>query len=283
MPPTTLLDWLLRAYPASKRQTLKRMVESGRVQVNGRPATKLKTLLAPKDKVVVLDRPSIQKHQPSPENLPFAIVFEDADLLVVNKPAGLLTSTVPNEKRPTLLAAVRDYVAQTQRMANVGLIHRLDRDVGGLLVFSKNDSAYQSLKSQFFHHSVHREYRAIVHGVPKPPAGRIENRLVELANGSVRATRVPGKGQRAVTQYELRKSQGNRSLVKIVLHTGRKHQIRTHLASKGNPVVGDAVYGPDPEATRPMLAAVRLTLKHPRLGNELTFTAPIPEDFAIRE
>src|ERR1051325_11794745 len=113
------------------------------------------------------------------------IIYEDGDILVVNKPAGLLTSTVPREKRPTLLKMVREYVAQREPRARVGLIHRLDRDASGLLIFSKNDAAYRSLKTQFFHHEVERVYAVVVRGVPDPRAGRIESDLVERPDGTV--------------------------------------------------------------------------------------------------
>ena len=119
------------------------------------------------------------------------IIHEDADVLVVDKPAGLLTSTVPRERRPTLLKMVREYIERTDPRARVGLIHRLDRDASGLLIFSKNHQAYESLKRQFFKHTVDRIYLAVVHGKLNPPAGMIESRLVELPNGSVRASRRP--------------------------------------------------------------------------------------------
>ena len=211
------------------------------------------------------------------------IVYEDQDILVIDKPAGLLTSTVPREKRPTLLAQVREYVHRQDPRALVGLIHRLDREASGLLVFSKNDRAYRSLKSQFFHHTVMREYRAVVHGRPKPPAGRIESRLVERADGTVHSTRQHGKGQRAVSEYEVINSAGRLSLLRVILHTGRKHQIRVHLRERGNPVVGDILYGPQDGAVRLMLAATRLTFIHPRTGSEMTFRLPLPKEFAMKE
>jgi len=212
------------------------------------------------------------------------IVYEDDDILVVDKPAGLLTSTGPRERRPTLLARVQTHVAGNQSRARVGLIHRLDRDASGLLVFSKNDPAYRSLKSQFFHHTVGREYRAVVHGVPVPPAGRIETRLVERADGTVYSTRQHGKGQRAITDYEVIRTEGKSSLLRVILQTGRKHQIRVHLSGRGTPVVGDISYGPDKSAARRlMLAATRLTLAHPRTGDSMTFAIPIPPEFPVHE
>src|SRR5438105_15337583 len=123
------------------------------------------------------------------------VVYEDADILVVDKPVGLLTSTVPRERRPTLLADVREHVAAAgDRRARVGLIHRLDRDASGLLVFSKNDAAYRLLKEQFFSHSVERIYMAIVESVPPEPQGRIRLELVEKPDGSVRSAKAPGAG-----------------------------------------------------------------------------------------
>src|SRR5437870_2251094 len=116
------------------------------------------------------------------------IIYEDRDLLVIDKPAGLLTSTNERERRPTALAMVREHVAQREPRTRVGLIHRLDREASGLLVFSKSQLAYRSLKTQFFKHTVGREYQAIVHGKPSPPKGRLESRLIEWRDGTVHST-----------------------------------------------------------------------------------------------
>lgn len=280
----TLLDWLARKYPLAKRQTLKRMVEAGRVRINGAPAARLKQPVAPDAKVEVSDRPTNASSQSEPARLPFRIVFEDEDVIVVDKPPGLLTSTVPRERRPTLLAAVREHVRRREPRARVGLIHRLDRDASGLLIFSKNEAAYRSLKTQFFHHTVVREYRAVVHGTPSPPADRVETRLFERADGTVHSTREAIRGERAVSEYEVLKTEGRLSLVRVKLETGRKHQIRVHLAGRGTPIVGDSVYGPkDARARRLMLAATRLVIEHPRTGKRTEFTLPVPEEFPIRE
>ena len=283
MEPATVLEWLIAKYPASKRHTLKRMIESGRVRINGRRVAKLKQPLSPGDRVEVTDRTAQRPPAPVPTATTFGIVYEDDDILVVNKPAGLLTSTVPRERRPTLLANVRQYLAHTQPHALTGLIHRLDRDASGLLIFSKNPQAYESLKSQFFHHDVKREYRVVVHGSPKPATGQIESRLIERADGTVHSTKQIGKGQRAITEYKVLKTQGKLSLVRVILHTGRKHQIRVHMAERGTPVVGDTVYGPPKAAARLMLNASRLAIRHPRTDEEMTFTAPLPAEFPVRE
>jgi len=280
----TLLDWLVKKYPLAKRQTFKRMIEARRVRINGRAAAKLSVALAPQDKVEVLDNAKAPRQSPRAPVLT-GIVFEDVDLLVVDKPAGLLTSTVPREPRPTLLAQVREYLAAREPAARVGLVHRLDRDASGLLVFSKNNDAFHDLKSQLLRRTVQREYRAVVRGTPSPDRGKIDNRLIERADGTVRSTRKHAHGQRAVTEYETLATDGKLALLRVTLQTGRKHQIRVQLSERGFPLLGDTVYGPpeDAGAARLMLAATRLSFRHPRTGAEMTFAVPVPPEFPIRE
>ncbi|HEX4123674.1 MAG TPA: RluA family pseudouridine synthase [Tepidisphaeraceae bacterium] len=273
--PATIMEWLLRRYPTAKRQTLRRMVQAGRVLVNDRPVRRVDQPIGPGDVVVSRDQPTAPAAATA-SRLPFEIVFEDADLLVVKKPAGMLTSTGPREKRPTLLGHVRDYLKHTDPRAQPGLVHRLDRDASGLLVFSKSDLAYQSLKTQFFHHAVDRHYTAIVHGIPDPPADQIESQLVERTDGTVHSTRQVGRGMRAITDYEVLAREKNRALLRLKLQTGRKHQIRVQLAERGHAIVGDRVYGPPTKLAAPrlMLAATHLSFTHPRTGKHLSFDGP---------
>ncbi|HZZ42608.1 MAG TPA: RluA family pseudouridine synthase [Tepidisphaeraceae bacterium] len=208
------------------------------------------------------------------------ILHEDPHLLVVNKPAGLLTSTVPHEPRLTLSAQVRDHVHAHTPRAIVGVIHRLDRDVSGLLVFSKNPPAYASLKEQLKKRTIKRVYAAIVQGTPSKPAGTFDSRLAEYKDGSVHSTRSPSAGQRAVTDYQLLSTHGNLSLLRITLHTGRKHQIRVHLSENKLPILGDPLYSPDsPPAPRLMLAAIHLSFTHPFTSKPLKFELPLPPEF----
>jgi len=264
----TLLDRLREQFPTAKRQTLKRMVENRRVMVGGVAARRLDQSVDLGDRVMV-----VGEKKSSPK-LPFVIVHEDRDLLVINKPQGLLTSTVPREPRPTALAAVRDYLHLTDPSAKTGLVHRLDRDASGLLVFSKNNQAYDSLKKQFFHHTVSRVYHAIVSPRPKQTAARIESFLVERADGSVHSTQTPGRGQQASTHFTVAKCHGSYALLRVTLHTGRKHQIRVHLLEFGCPIVGDAEYGGKTHTPGLMLSAVELGLEHPRTGIHMTFKIP---------
>jgi RluA family pseudouridine synthase len=254
------------------------MLESRRVLVNGRPARSLRQDVSDTDQVEVRDKTSESRGSVGAK-LAVPIVYEDDDVLVVDKPVGLLTSTSERERRATLWTMVRNYItsSSSNRRARPGLIHRLDRDASGLLAFSKSNAAYESLKGQFYHHTVERVYAAVVHGAPRPPEGAIESRLVERIDGSVHSTRQHGKGQPAKTEYEVIREENRRALLRVRLHTGRKHQIRAHLAERGWPIVGDRVYGPDPPAAlRLMLAATELSFDHPRSGQRLHVKIPPP-------
>jgi 23S rRNA pseudouridine1911/1915/1917 synthase len=276
----TLHDRLSRDFPNAKRQTLKRMVQNRRVMINGIVARRLDQAIKSEDRIVV---DAARQKIASPPRLPFVIVHEDLDILVIDKPAGLLTSTVPREPRPTAIAAVREYLRVADPAARAGLIHRLDRDASGLLVFSKNNPAFDSLKKQFFHHSVSRFYHAIVSPAPKKPSRRIESFLVERADGSVHSARGAGRGQRAVTTFDVAKCRGRFALLRIKLHTGRKHQIRVHLSEIGSPVLGDVQYGGKPHKKGIMLAAVELAFDHPRTGKRAVFTIPAASDRIVAE
>ena len=269
----TLLEWLVGKYPNAKKQTLREMVKEGRVTINGKRAKSVKEEVVEGDKVVV--GKNVERARASIE--PLRIIHEDEDVLVVVKPPGLLTSTVVRERQATAIGIVRDYLADREPRARAGVVHRLDRDAAGLLVFSKNNAAHQSLKRQFFQHTVLREYLAVVHGNVSPAKGRIESNLVELKDGSVRDTHAPGKGQKAVTEYEVVQQGPKHAVVRVRLQTGRKHQIRAHFAQKKNPVVGDSMYeGPQRPGTILLLAAVKLGFDHPRTGERVTFEIPPP-------
>jgi 23S rRNA pseudouridine1911/1915/1917 synthase len=272
----TLLDRLRELFPNAKTQTLKRMIEARRVRVNGMPARTLKQAIEPTDRIEVADR---AKEPKASATLPFPVIHEDGDVLVIDKPPGLLTSTNEREKRPTALAMVRGYLAAKSPRARVGLIHRLDRDASGLLVFSKNPAAFRSLKSQFFEHSVLRVYHAIVKGVPSPPKGRIESRLVEMPDGKVKSTRRADAGERAISAYETIESLREISLMRVTLETGKKHQIRVHLSERGWAIVNDPLYNPKASRGRLMLIATTLEFDHPRTGKRMRFDLPLPKSF----
>lgn len=275
----TLRDWLHQQFPNAKGVTLKRMVEQGRVLISGNPARTLKQPIVPTDRVTL--QKSAKPAQPTSSEL--KIVYEDVDILVVDKPAGLLTSTNTAEKRPTLLAMVKAHVARHHPRALVGLIHRLDRAASGLLIFSKNPAAYDSLKSQFFHHTVQRQYIAIVQGKPRQTKARLKSYLVELPDGEVVSKPKPGKGKLAITDVltlqTIQTPHGERSMLQVTLQTGRKHQIRTQLSQQGTPIVNDPIYNKESATGRMMLVAVLLGIPHPRTGKPMKWQLPMPREF----
>jgi 23S rRNA pseudouridine1911/1915/1917 synthase len=282
-----LLDWLIEKYPTAKRTTLRRMVDGGRVLINGKPARRVKDPVAADDKVQVIDRPSPVIKPSAPP--PFEILHEDSDVIVILKPPGLLTSTTKREKRATAAAKLEEYFAATAPLARVGVIHRLDRDASGLLVFSKNTTAYHHLKAQFLHHTVERVYTAVVEGIPQPAGGTIMSHLIELADGKVVLGVDRSKSHSAVTNYQTVQTIKTAlpgspklqtlSLLRVTLETGRKHQIRAHFAGKNTPVLGDPVYGPlKRPPTRLLLAATTLAFEHPKTRERLRFEIKPPKE-----
>ena len=269
-----------KQFPQAKQNTLRSMLFANRVRVNGVVARKMTQPVKESDRIEISDRPRIE--QPPPSSIhPLELIYEDEYLLLVNKPPGLLTSTVPDEKRPTALAILYHYLADTDPDAQLGLIHRLDRDASGLLIFSKHPKIFTALKHQFYKHSVRRQYLAIVHGTPTPLEGRITTFLNEMADGRVTSTLKYGKGQKAVTDYRTLFRKNGLSAVRVTLQTGRKHQIRAHLFERGVPVMGDRLYGPPGNAPRLMLAAMMLEFDHPALEKRMSFELTVPNQFPL--
>jgi 23S rRNA pseudouridine1911/1915/1917 synthase len=266
---------------------------SGRVKVNGKPVTDPAARVQPGDEVS-FDRtaPRQRKGVLPPER----IVHADADVVVVEKPAGIMSVPFEDEK-DTLIditrAALRAQQKRTGFDPELGIVHRIDIDTTGLLVFTRNLNAKRHLQQQFRAHTVHRRYRALIHG---NIVGRTFDSLLIRDRGDglrgswgvFRAPRgkVPEDAQRAITHVRvLERFQQGASLVECALETGRQHQIRIHLSEAGCPLLGERVYirdyaGPRIEAVRPMLHAAELGFVHPRTGRELSFRSEPPADFA---
>ncbi|MFO0848495.1 MAG: RluA family pseudouridine synthase [Gemmataceae bacterium] len=262
--PAPLLAWLVEALRPMSRTKAKELLASGRVAVNGTPTTRFDHPLTPADRVTVADRPS----RPA---VPFPVVFADAAVLVIDKPAGLLTVATDAEKHGTAFA----------RLASAGerpvVVHRLDRDTSGLLLFARTPSVRDALQTHW--DDVAKTYLAVVEGVPRVRDGVIDTFLAEGRDLRVRAVPPDRPGaKRAISRYRVVRERGGRSLVEVALVTGRKHQIRVHLAGLGCPVVGDRVYGAatDP-AGRLGLHAWRLGFAHPVSGGRVELEAPLPD------
>lgn len=273
--PRTVLAWLLDRYPGERREAIQKFVADGRVLIDGVPAEHLRQEIAETARVELgPKRPRESKSVLAP----LSLVHEDDDILIVDKPADLLTSTNPKERRLTALKLVDRHVRLGDPRGKAWLIHRLDRDASGLLVFAKNRRAFDRLKEQFHIHSIERQYLARVVGAPDPEQGDIHLALIERADGTVRPANEGERGVEAVTRYATIADEGETSLVRVRLETGRKHQIRAHLAAIGNPLAGDVLYDEDAEdRDAPMLLrAMVLGLEHPKTKQWHRFVAAAP-------
>ena len=273
-PPTAdapLLDWLLAALAPMNRTRVKQLLRSGRVTVNGAPATRHDHPLRAGDAV------AIARDAPAPANdrTGLAVVYEDAHLIVIDKPSGLLTVATEAEKTDTAFARLSAHLA-ARNAGRPFVVHRLDRDTSGLLLFARSAEVRDQLQANW--EDVTKTYLAVVEGTPDPAEGVIDNYLTEGRDLRVRASRHAGKdAKRAVTRYKVRETRGRYSLVEVELETGRKHQIRVHLSGLGHPVAGDKLYGAatDP-ARRLCLHAWRLAFDHPFTGARVEVESPLP-------
>jgi 23S rRNA pseudouridine1911/1915/1917 synthase len=220
----------------------------------------------------------------APEAIPLDIVYEDADLIVVNKPAGLVVHPAAGHAHGTLVHAI---LARCPDLAGIGgalrpgIVHRLDRDTSGLIVIAKNDAAQFALQRQFKNRTVEKVYLALVEGIPHQLHGRIEAPIGRDPRHRQRMAVVAHGGRPAQTDYRVVEVLGHHALIEVRPRTGRTHQIRVHLASLGYPVAGDRVYGRQrrlPALSRQFLHAWRLTLDLPSTGERRTFAASLPPD-----
>jgi RluA family pseudouridine synthase len=209
------------------------------------------------------------------------VVFEDESLVVVDKPAGLLTMGTETERSRTVYAALREAANRKRPPEKIFIVHRLDREASGLLVFAKTIEAKEGLQEQFKDHSAGRRYVAVVDGRVTPENFTIRSYLAENAAFRVYSTRRSGEGKLAVTHVHVVKAKPKATLVEVRLETGRKHQIRVHLAERGHPIVGDKVYGSRSNPIRRMaLHAAQLDFRHPATGKPMHFESRYPKAFS---
>jgi 23S rRNA pseudouridine1911/1915/1917 synthase len=208
------------------------------------------------------------------------VLYEDASVVVVNKPAGLLTIATEKEKTRTAYAVLRAYLNARKRPEKLFIVHRLDREASGLLVFAKTSESKEALQSQFKDHSAGRRYVAAVEGRVKQNEIVIQTYLAENAAYRVYSTPNKKNGKLAVTHVKVLKRKSNTSFVEVRLQTGRKHQIRVHLSEQGHPIIGDKVYGSRSNPIRRLaLHGVQLEFKHPVSGEHLIFRSVHPKEF----
>jgi 23S rRNA pseudouridine1911/1915/1917 synthase len=269
-----LLEWLLAALAPMNRTRVKQLLRSGRVAVNGASVTRHDHPLRPGDTVTVA------REAPAPAApAGIAIVHEDAHLIAIDKPPGLLTVATEREKTDTAFVLLSEHLA-ARNAGRPFVVHRLDRETSGLLLFARTADLRDELQANW--ESVTKTYRAVVEGAPSPAEGVIENYLTEGRDLRVRANRHPGRdAKRAVSRYKTRETHSGYSLVEVELETGRKHQIRVHMAGLGCPIVGDTVYGATTNPARRLgLHAWRLAFDHPATGERVELESPLPAALA---
>lgn len=271
--------FVARHCPGVSRSQAQRLIRELEVTVNGRSARP--SLLVEAGDHVEVRVPPPQPIEAEPQPLPLRIIHEDADIIVVDKPAGMAVHPGAGRARNTLVNAL---LAHSPDLSGIGgklrpgIVHRLDRDTSGLLLVAKNDLAHEGLSRQLKERQVEKGYLALVKGDVEPPEGVIEGAIGRDPRNRKRMAIVAG-GREAITRYRKRERIGGYTLLEVAPSTGRTHQIRVHLAAIGHPVVGDAVYGrPSSLIARQFLHAYRLAFRHPVDGRRMELESPLPDD-----
>ena len=282
---------ILETHPDFSRSRIEGLVKSGFVTVNGAVAEKAGMKVSEDDEIVVEIPPPVPAI-PEPEDIALDVVYEDSDMLVVNKAPGMVVHPAPGHFTGTLVNALLHHCPDLSGIGGVarpGIVHRLDQDTSGLIVVAKSQKAMDSLVRAFSSHtSIAKTYLAVCHGRPRLDAGRIENLIGRHPVDRKRMAIVEKNGKVAITNWKTLETLGAISALECRIETGRTHQIRVHTASLGTPVIGDKVYGKSaldkrltPVPERQMLHAWRLGLRHPVSGKPMEFVAPIPADMEI--
>jgi len=280
--------------PPLSRSQAKRLIEEGLILLNGRRVKASFPVRAGDVAAGVVPKP--EPLSVEPEALPLTVLYEDADILVVEKPAGLVVHPSTTGSSGTLVNALLHHCQDLPGIKGVirpGIVHRLDKDTSGVMVVAKTEPALAELGRQFKERDVEKTYLAIVHGIFRERAGTIEAAIGRHPTERKKMSTHTRRGRVAVTHWRLLEAFSGYSLVEIRPQTGRTHQIRVHLASAGHPVLGDALYGRKnrpgaiadlvlrdvvKKLNRQALHAHRLTFTHPRTGEKITFTSPVPPD-----
>ena len=270
--------------PDTSRSFIQKLIEDGNLTVNGKSCTKKKYLTIAGDRVE-LRIPEPEQLKIEAENIPLEIVYEDDDVLVVNKPKGMVVHPAVGNYTGTLVNAVMYHCGERLSSINgvirPGIVHRIDRDTSGLIIAAKNDYAHQFLSAQLADHTLARTYECIVVGNLREDSGAVDAPIARDSRDRKRMAVVPG-GRRAVTHWEVIARYPGYTHVRCRLETGRTHQIRVHMAYLGHPILGDTVYGAKkavPGLTGQCLHAVGLQFIHPRTKELVSLTCGLPDEF----
>jgi 23S rRNA pseudouridine1911/1915/1917 synthase len=273
--------FVARLMPDLTRSRVKKLIDEGHVRVDDEHA-KAGVRLEPGQRVIV-DVPAPSASSAEAEEISLDILYEDEDIVVVNKPAGMTVHPAPGHAAHTLVNAILAHCTDLSGIGGVqrpGIVHRLDRDTSGVILVAKNDAAHNALARQLKERSVEKTYLALVEGTPKPAEGVIDAPIARDPRNRQRMAIVEG-GRESITAYRVVERFAGYALVEARPKTGRTHQIRVHLAAIGHPIAGDRVYGHGSrDIPRQFLHASRVVFTHPRTGERVEFEAPLPPDLA---
>ena len=287
------LDVFVAEHTDLSRSAAAKLIEGGAVTVCGRAESKKYAVAAEDEIEISIPEPEVCEAQP--ENIPLDIIYEDGDILVINKPSGMVVHPAPGNYSGTLVNALlyhcRDSLSGIGGVIRPGIVHRIDKDTSGLLVVAKNDAAHAALSEELAYHGIEREYHALAEGGFKADSGRIDAPIGRHPVDRKKMAVLTAEGahaKEAVTNYEVLRRFGGITYIKCLLETGRTHQIRVHMAYIGHPLVGDEVYKTSksrfeklhaPLLNGQILHAKRLTLTHPTTKERMTFECELPDNF----
>ena len=287
------LDVVVSELTGISRSAAQKLIDSSLVLVFGKPESKKYTVKLGDE--IEISIPEPEELEVEAENIPLNIVFEDEDIIVINKPSGLVVHPAPGNYSGTLVNALlyhcKDSLSGIGGVMRPGIVHRIDKDTSGLLVVAKNDEAHLKLSRELEHHGIEREYHALVRGGFSEDSGTVKAPIGRHPVDRKKMAVIPeGKGasKPAVTHYFVNKSYGDITYLRLILETGRTHQIRVHMSYKGHALLGDEVYAKTktrfeklhaPLFDGQALHAKRLTLTHPRTNERMTFECELPDNF----
>lgn len=287
-------QFLAAALPDLSRSMIRTFIDRGLATL---PTGRVKPALKVREgDTITLDVPEPVEMSAEPEAIPLSVLHEDASLIVIDKPPGLVVHPSPGHESGTLVNALLHHCRDLSGIGGElrpGIVHRLDRDTSGCIVCAKSDTAHRILSAQFAARTTGKRYLAITHGVPRPPAGRVEGGMGRHPRHRQRQALLPVGGRHSLTEYRTVEDFDDVALVECTLHTGRTHQIRVHLKSVHAPILCDAEYGREASVTegelrkggggevvlsRQALHAAELAFDHPVTGERMVFSAPLPAD-----
>ena len=275
-------QYLVSALPQLSRSRIQALLKAGKITVDGAPV-KSSFSLSGGERIIV-ELPPAEEPPVVPQEIALPVLYEDADVIVIDKPPGMVVHPAAGHRDNTLVNALLHHcrdLSGINGFLRPGIVHRLDKDTSGVLVAAKNDRAHLGLASQWKGHNIKRIYQALLLGNLKESRGTVDAPLGRSAANRLKMAVEPERGRRAVTHYQVLRRFGAYTLTEQRLETGRTHQIRVHMSYLGHPVAGDQLYGPKKcglPLNRQFLHAAALGFKHPVSGEWLEFTSPLPQD-----